>query len=79
MSHPRQLNQFMLEQKLAALTKAADSNRTDVLEKGLQDGDLRVRVHAYRHLQDLGVVLPELTRGIPLQAGDRLFIVQQSL
>jgi hypothetical protein len=69
-----------LVQKLAALVEASQHGEAgiELLNRGLQDQDLRVRMEAYLQLKASAPDTPELDRGIPLKVGDRIYAVYES-
>jgi hypothetical protein len=68
------------EQKLAALQDAVQygMDALSLLQRGLEDADLRVRSQAYQSLQAIGFCSPEMERGIPLRVGDQIYSVYES-
>jgi hypothetical protein len=73
-------NQANITQKLAALAEAATYGKTalPLLQQGLQDENLQVRMAAYLPLKSLKPNDLELERGLPLRVGDRLYAVYES-
>jgi hypothetical protein len=69
-----------LAQKLATLVEASQRGETgiELLNKGLQDKDLRVRMEAYLQLKAIAPSTPYLDRGMPLSVGDRIYAVYES-
>lgn len=76
----QRFQQFELAQKLAALEAAATygAEAIPLLQQGLEAADLTVRSTAYSQLKKLGVLSPDLDRGIPLKVGDRIYAVYES-
>jgi hypothetical protein len=73
-------NQADMTQKLAALAEAATYGESalPLLQRGLQDENLQVRMAAYLPLKSLKLNDIELKRGLPLRVGDRIHAVYRS-
>jgi hypothetical protein len=67
-------------QKLAALAEAGKYGEAgiELLQQGLQDQDIRVRMEAYVQLKAIAPGTPGLERGLPLRVGDRIYGVYES-
>ncbi|MBW4473105.1 MAG: hypothetical protein KME45_22410 [Stenomitos rutilans HA7619-LM2] len=73
-------NQADITQKLAALAEAATYGESalPLIQRGLQDDNLQVRMAAYLPLKSLKPNDLELKRGLPLRVGDRIYAVYES-
>jgi hypothetical protein len=73
-------NQTNVAQKLAALAEAVTYGESalPLLQQGLQDDNLQVRMAAYLPLNSLKPNDLELKRGLPLRVGDRIYAVYES-